>query len=151
MTAEQQTALRDELKNDPAARGYAVHLPDDPVRAVELITEQITTMTGPLRSTTAKAWAAAGPMAKIEDACLDASHPCRASCLVIRQSFACGDLIHLEDSRLQTMLAGWVTAGVATQAAVDELYQLAQVAASRADVIGIPSPSARDVLDAWGS
>jgi hypothetical protein len=147
MTPEQQAALRAELTDDPAGRGYSQHLPDDPERVVELITAPITTMTGPLRTTTAKAWAARGPYARIVDASNDTAHPCRASCLVIRDSFACGDPIHIEDPDLQQMLAMWVEHGVATQQEVNALYAQAQVPASRADKIGIPALSARDIID----
>ena len=151
MTPAQQAILRAELTQDLEGRGYAAHLPGDPARVVDLLTELVTTMTGPLRSTTAKAWAAAGPYARIVDASNDANSPCRASCLVIRDSFACGDPIHLEDPRLEAMLAGWVTCGIATEAEVADLYELAQVPASRADVLGIPAPTARDIVDAWSN
>jgi hypothetical protein len=149
MTPEQLAILASELKNDPAGLGYAAHLPDDPTRVVELMTAQITTITGPLRSTTAKAWAAAGPYARIYDASLDASHPCRASCLVIRESFSCGDLIHLEDPRLQAMFAKWAENNIITDAEYAELYELAKVPASRVDVLGILTPTNRDITDAW--
>lgn len=148
MRPEQQAVLRAELTNDPASRGYSQHLPDDPARVVDLLMEPITTMTGPLRTTTAKAWAAEGPYARIFDASMDVDSPCRASCLVIRESFACGDPIHLEDARLQGMLTLWVQHGVATQEEVDALYALAQVQASRADVLGIFAPTPRDIIDA---
>jgi hypothetical protein len=148
MTSEQFAILRAELTNDPAGRGYGAHLPADPARVVELITALVTTMTGPLRSTTAKAWAAAGPYARIVDASNDVNSPCRASCLVIRDSFACGDAIHVEDPRLEAMLASWVACGIATVEQVNNLYALAQVPASRADVLGIPAPAARDIIDA---
>lgn len=148
MTPAQQASLRAELTQDPEGRGYGAHLPDDPARVVELIAEPIATKTGPLRSTTAKAWAAEGPYARIFDASMDLNSPCRASCLVIRESFACGDLIHLEDARLQGMLALWIQHGVATQQEVDALYALAQTPASRADILGIPAPNARDIIDA---
>jgi hypothetical protein len=151
MTPEQKTALRAELTSDPASRGYNVHLPNDPARVVELITGPVTTMTGPLRTTTAKAWAARGPYARIVDASNNAEHPCRAACLVIRDSFACGDSIHIEEPELQAMLSLWIAHDVATQEEVDALYALAQVPASRADVLGIPAPTARDIIDAWES
>lgn len=151
MTPEQKAVLRAELTNDPVGRGYNAHLPDDPARVVDLITEPVATMTGPLRSTTAKAWAAEGPYARIFDASMDLNNPCRASCLVIRESFACGDPIHLEDARLQGMLALWIQHGVATQQEVDTLYALAQIPASRADKLGIPAPTARDIIGAWSN
>jgi len=148
MTPAQQTALRAELTNDPKARGYGAHLPGDPARVIELLTAPTETMLGPLRSTTAKAWAARGPYARIVDASNDAAHACRASCLVIRESFACGDMIHVEEGDLQDMLGAWIAHGVATQAEVDALYALAMQPASRGDVIGVPAPSARDIIDA---
>jgi len=151
MTPEQQSALRAELIADPEGRGYAAHLPDDPARVVHLLSEQSTTMVGPLRTTTAKAWAALGPYARIVDVGNSVDHPCRASCLVIRDSFACGDPIHLESTDLQDMLAAWVTSGIVTQAEVDALYQLATVPASRAEALGIPVPSTRQILDAWSA
>lgn len=151
MTPEQKAVLRAELTNDPVGRGYGAHLPDDPARVVELISEAITTITGPLRTTTAKAWAAKGPYAKIVDASINPEHPCRSACLVIRDSFACGDPIHIEDPSLQLMLQTWVEHGIATQPEVDALYALAQVPASRADKLGIPQPTARDIIDAWSN
>jgi hypothetical protein len=143
--------LAEELKNDPTGKGYAAHLPDDPQRVVELLNNPTETAIGPLRSTTAKAWAAAGPYARIVDASNDVSNPCRSSCLVIRESFACGDPIHLEDSRLQSMLSAWVAYGIATQAEVNNIYQLATQPVSRADVLGIPAPDARAIVNAWSS
>jgi hypothetical protein len=144
-----RSALAAELKDDPENLGYAAHLPDDPQRVYDLLTAQTTTMVGPLRSTTAKAWAAAGPYARIYDASLDPANPCRASCLVIRDSFACGDPIHLEDPRLQEMLRAWVQCGIAAQAEVDGLYALATVPASRAEKLGIPVPSNHQIIAAW--
>ena len=148
MTPAQQSALRAELTNDPKRRGYGAHLPGDPARVIELLMASTETMLGPLRSTTAKAWAARGPYARIVDASNDTEHACRASCLVIRESFACGDMIHVEEADLQDMLSAWITHGVATQAEVDALYALAMQPASRGEVIGVPAPSARDIIDA---
>lgn len=151
MTPDQLTVLTSELHGDPKTKGYAAHLPDDPQRVIELLTVQDDTMVGPLRSTTAKAWAAKGPYARIYDASLNASHLCRASCLVIRDSFSCGDMIHLEMQEMQDLLTAWVSTNVATQAEVDDLYRLATVPASRIEVLGIPTPSARDIIDAWSN
>jgi hypothetical protein len=149
MTPAELSVLAAEIKSDPLGLGYAAHLPFDPVRVVELLTVETETKLGPLRSTTAKAWAARGPYAKIVDASNLSTHPCRASCLVIRDSFACGDMIHVEDADLQGMLDAWISNDIATQAEVDALYKLAMQAASRADVLGIPAPTARDIIDAW--
>jgi hypothetical protein len=144
-----QSLLASELRNDPEGLGYAEHLPGDPQRVYDLLTAQSFSMVGPLRSTTAKAWAAMGPYAKIYDASLDTSNPCRAACLVIRDSFACGDPIHLEDPRLQAMLRAWVQHEIATQEEVDGLYALATIPASRVEKLGIPAPSNSEILAAW--
>jgi hypothetical protein len=152
MTPEQQAKLREELINDPGGRGYAQHLPDDPVRVVELLTALTESKIGPLRTTTAKAWSAHGPRARIEDAAEkgvgETDHPCRASCLSIRESLITGDFIHVEDEEVQEMLADWVATHICSQAEVDDLYRRATQPASRADVLGIPAPTARDITDA---
>lgn len=149
LSAELMLVLRDEISADPAGLGYADHLPDSPGIVADLINNVKTdTMLGPLRTTTAKAWAAHGPYARIVDASADVTHACRASCLVIRDSFACGDPIHIEDPGLQAMLAKWVEHGVATQAEVDALYQLATVPASRAEKLGLDFVTAYDITAA---
>lgn len=149
LSTELQQVLSDEISNDPAGLGYAAHLPDSPGIVADLINNVKTdTMLGPLRTTTAKAWAAHGPYAKIVDASNDVNHACRASCLVIRDSFACGDPIHIEDAGLQAMLDMWVQHDVATQAEVDALYQLATVHASRGEKLGLGIVTAYDITAA---
>jgi hypothetical protein len=137
------------LENDPKGNGYAEYLPHDPAKVVGMLNELTEMMVRPLRSTTAKAWAAAGPYAKIVDASNDTEHPCRASCLVVRDVFASGDPIHIEEADIQGMLAAWVQTGICTQTEVDDLVNRAKQPASRAEFIGFPNPTARDVLDAW--
>lgn len=149
MTPDQLVALKQEIDTDPKGLGYAAHIPNAPGTVVDLLNNTSTdTILGPLRTTTAKAWAAEGPMAKIVDTSADTTHACRASCLVIRESFACGDPIHIEDPRLQNMLASWVTYGVATQAEVDALYQLATVPASRSEKLGLGPVTIYDLIAA---
>lgn len=144
-----QSALAAELKNDPEGLGYSAHLPDDPQRVLDLLTQQTTTMIGPLRSTTAKVWAANGIYEKIFDASMTQGHPCRSSCLIIRETFACGDPIHLEDPRLQGMLTAWISGEIVTEEEVNALYALATVTVSRAEKLGISSLTNRQILDAW--
>jgi hypothetical protein len=148
LTAEQLASLRSEVSDDPKGRGYAAHLPDSPGIVVDMLNALTETMLGPLHSTTAKAWAAAGPYAAIVDASNNTAHPCRASCLVIRESFSCGDLIHLESPDLQQMLTAWVQSNVATQAQVDDLYARAKQHASRAQVLSLPTVTVYDLIDA---
>jgi hypothetical protein len=149
MTPSELARLRDEVLTDPKNLGYADHLPDSPGIVVDLLTKVHTdSLLGPLRSTTAKMWAATGPYARIYDASLQLDHPCRASCLVIRESFACGDPIHVEDVRLQALLTAWINAGIATQAEVDALYGLADTPATRADMLGFNKIEVGDLIDA---
>jgi hypothetical protein len=148
MTPAQLIALKSEIAGDPLGLGYAAHLPASPGLVVDLLNAATQSMLGPLRSTTAKAWAAAGPYAAIVDASTNVTHPCRASCLVIRDSFACGDPIHVEDPELQGMLNAWVTAKICTQAQVDTLYARAMQPASRAQVLGWPTIEIRDLVAA---
>jgi hypothetical protein len=148
MTPAQLIALKGEITGDPLRLGYGAHLPDSPGLVVDMLNAQTQSMIGPLRSTTAKAWAAPGPYANIVDASNNPSHPCRASCLVVRDSFACGDMIHVEDPELQQMLGAWVATAICTQAEVDDLYRRAQQPASRAQVLGLPTIDIRDLVAA---
>ena len=143
------SALANELKNDPQALGYAAHLPDDPVRVVDLLNSTSTTMVKAIHSTTAQAWAAQGPYATIVDTGNDKTHVCRASCLLLQATISSGVDIHLERSDVQGMFGLWLSTGVITQAQHDDLYVRATQPASRAEVLGIPAPTARDILNAW--
>lgn len=146
------TILRDELLNDPKGKGYTAHLPGDPEKVAELLRAPTESMVKAIQSTTAQAWAATGPYANIVDASAkkdgQADHPCRASCLVLRDAFASGVPIHMERPDVQGMFSAWVTTGICTQAQADDLYQRSTQPASRAEVLGIPAPTARDILDA---
>lgn len=149
LTADQQAALRTELSADPKARGYAVYKPDAPGMVLHLLNEQSDSMTKAIRSSTAQAWAAAGPYAAIVDASNNATNPCRASCLMLRDTLVSGVDIHLELPDVQSMFSAWVSAGVITQAQHDALYAKADQPASRAEVLGIFGVTEDDVRVAW--
>lgn len=140
--------LRDELANDPTGKGYAAHLPDSPGDVAALLNAQTETMVKAIRTTTAQAWAATGPYAAIVDASANASHPCRASCLVLRDSFASGVDIHMERSDVQSMFNAWVTASLITQAQHDDLVARATQPASRMEKLGLPPATVADVIGA---
>jgi hypothetical protein len=139
-------ALKNEIQNDPTGKGYALHLPDSPGHVVELLNAQTETMIKPLRSSTAKAWAATGPYAAIVDASNTVGHPCRASCLVLRDAFASGDTIYIDMPDMQAMFAGWVLAVLITQSQHDALMALATQPASRAEIVGLQGITEADVL-----
>lgn len=141
--------LADELRNDPAARGYAAHLPNDPQRAADLLGTVDFAMVKPITSARALTWAASGPMAIIVDASANAAHPARASCLAFMNAVSAGMDLGLNEPDVRAAFDGWLTLGVITSAQFDALMAMATKPASRAEVLGIPAPSARDIIDAW--
>jgi hypothetical protein len=148
LTSVQLAVLRDEVTNDPKARGYGQFLPHAPGRVVDLLNEQSDTMLGPLHSTTAQAWAATGPMAGIVDAGLKTDHPCRASCLLVQLSLSAASDIHLERADVQSMFDRWLQSGVITQEWHDDLFVRAQQPASRLRVLGLPNIDVYDLIKA---
>lgn len=145
MTPSQLTALAAEIAADPAAKGYALLLPTSPGAVVDKLNAPTETMVKAIHSTTAQAWAATGPYSAIVDASNNVNHPCRASCLVIRDTFASGVQIHLERSDMRGMLDAWVTFDVCTAAQRDDLLSRATQPASRAEVLGLPVVAEADL------
>lgn len=141
--------LADELKTDPAGRGYAAHLPDDPQRAVDLLTAFDFTMVKAITPGLALTWAASGPMAAIVDTGNTSGHPARASCLAFLHSLNGTTTVDLADAKVRAAFEGWLAVGVIGQADYDALMAMATQPSSRAEVLGIPAPSARDIIDAW--
>jgi hypothetical protein len=148
MTPDQLQALCNEVAADPTHKGYQTHLPSSPGLVVDLLNALTETKVKAITTSAAKTWAAAGPYAGIVDASNTAGHSARASCLVIRDAFASGDLIHLDDPSLQNLFAAWVTAGVITQAQHDALIAIATQPASRAEVLGLPFVTEHDLIAA---
>lgn len=142
------TTLRDELLNDPKGIGYAAWLPASPGTVADLINAMTQTMVKPINIETAQIWAAAGPYAAVVDASNNPQHPCRASCLVLRQTFAAGVDIHLEHPDIQAMLAAWVSSGICTQGQRDDLMARAVKPASRAEVLGLGVVTINDIIEA---
>jgi len=143
------TTLSDELRDDPKGLGYAQFMPDAPGKVVELLNEQTQSMLKAIRSTTAQAWAATGPYANIVDASQDKAHPCRASCLMLRDTLASGVDIHMESPDVQEIFAAWVACGICTQEQADVLYARAMQPASRAEVLGLVAVTEEQVRNAW--
>jgi hypothetical protein len=148
MTQQQTAVLAAELLNDPEGLGYAAWLPDSPGTVADLINAPTQTMIKPIRATTAQAWAATGPYAKVVDAANDAEHPCRASCLVVQQAFAAAVDIHLERADMQQMLTAWVATGICTAAQRNDLMARAMQPASRAEVLGLGAVTITDIIEA---
>jgi hypothetical protein len=141
-------SLADELKNDPAGLGYAAHLPNDPQRVVDLMTAPTFAKRLPITAGQALTWAAAGPLANITDVSNNTNSPIRASCLAFLLAMNAGRDVDMGDANVLYQFDIWLQAGLITQQAHDSIIALATQPASRADVLGIPAPSARDIIDA---
>jgi hypothetical protein len=148
MTPAQLLALKGEILGDPLGLGYAAHLPDSPGLVVDLLNAPTQSMIKAIKSTTAQAWAATGPYSNIVDASEDKANPCRASCLMLRDTFASAVDIHMEMADVQQMFAAWVAVGICTQVQADALYARAVQPASRAEVLGFPNIDIRDLVAA---
>jgi len=149
MTPAQQSALVDELRVDPAVRGYSQYMPDAPGMVLQLLNEQSDSMVKAIKSSTGQAWAAAGPYANIVDAGNDPAHPCRPSCLMLRDTLVSGVDIHVESGDVQYMLAAWVATNVITQLQLDDLFSRAKQPASRVEVLNLGAVTEEDVRSAW--
>jgi hypothetical protein len=152
MTPQQLTALRAEIQGDPKSVGYGQWLPNSPGMVVDLINAATFTAVKSIKTTTAQAWAATGPMSRIVDAAekgsvAGADHACRASCLTVLRSFSSGVDIHLERADMQAMLSAWVATGICTAGERDDLLARALQPASRAEVLGLPHVTVYDLID----
>jgi hypothetical protein len=142
-------ALKSEVQTDPLTLGYRAFLPGDPQRIADLMNAPKFTALKSITAAAALTWAAQGPYAAIVDASNNVSHPCRASCLVVRDTLTAGLDIHMESAALQSMFAAWKTATpqIITPAQYDALIAVATQPASRAEILGFGSITARNIVD----
>jgi hypothetical protein len=148
MTPDQLQTLSSEVTADPLTLGYQSHLPSSPGLVVQLLNTPMHMKIKSVTTSAAKTWAASGPYAAIVDAANMAGHPARASALVVRDAFASGDPIHMEDPNIQALFANWITANVITQEQHDALIAMAMQPASRAEVLGLPFVTEQDLIAA---
>lgn len=142
--------LADELRGDPLGLGYASHLPDDPQRVVDLLAAPVYTMTKS-RFVTARTILAECPDGA---AILDALTTAQANVSAVKWAltFLSQDSgLDVGHPRTQVMLGGLVQGGALTAAQADQLKAMAMQPATRSDVLGIPVPTARDIIDAWSN
>ena len=144
-------SLADELKTDPENLGYAAHLPDDPQRVIDLMTALSFKKVQPITAGQALTWAAAGPLATITDTSNNANSPIRASCLAFLLAMKAGRDVDMGDSNVKAQFDIWLQQGIINQQQHDDIITIATQPASRADVLGIPAPTARDIIDAWSN
>jgi hypothetical protein len=139
-----------ELRVDPLGLGYAAHLPGDPQRVVDLITAPTQSKLQPMTASRALVWGAkSGAYAKIIDTGNEQASPYRSSCLAFRDNILGGLPIDLSDPDVEAEFDAWEAGGIITAEAHALAIQYATQPASRADVLGIPAPSPRDILDVW--
>jgi len=113
----------------------------------------------PITVGSAMLWAAGGPRVRIQAASTDSQQPeaIRASCQVFLDLIVSGSesLIHTEETAIESMFDGWLTAGVITQAEHDAVYGqpngLAAAVLSRSMVAIGRDVSYQDVLQARAS
>ncbi len=140
--------LKAEITADPLSLGYGAHLPDDPQRVVDLLTATTTTMLKPITAARALTWAGSGPMAAITDASNNITSPARASCLAFLRAVSAGMDLDPGDPLVKAAFDGWLALELITQAQYDALMTAATKPANRAEVLGIPAPSTRNIIDA---
>lgn len=146
LTSDQAIVLKSEIERDPTAKGYAAYMADSPGTVVEFLNAPTESMIKAIRPAIALIWAATGPYANIIDVANNVSHPCRASCLVVRDALLSGIGIDLDDSDVRAMFDAWVTTNVITTAQRDDLLAKATVPASRMEVLGLPPATEQDVI-----
>jgi hypothetical protein len=142
-------ALKAEIQTDPLLRGYSAFMPNDPQRVADLMNAPNYTALKSISAKKALAWAANGPYSAVIDASNNASHPCRASCLVVRDTLTAGLDVGMDDPAIQNLFRAWltVTPPIITQAQYDALIAIATQPASRAEVLGLGAVTARNVVD----
>lgn len=146
MTPDQLAILNTELVNDPKGLGYLALLTAGALGAVcDLLNAPTQSALGELSAARAITWGASGPMSAIVDASNNAAHPARASCLSFLRSLDSGMPVDMTNAAVAQLFAGWVAAGVITQAQSDAAVALATRPASRAAVLELPTVSVEDI------
>lgn len=112
----------------------------------------------PISVGSAMLWAAGGPRVRIQAAATDSQMPeaINASCQVFLDLIVSGpeSLIHTEETAIESMFDGWLSAGVITQAEHDAIYGSSGLAAallSRSFVAIGRDVSWQDVMQARAS
>lgn len=147
MNAAQLAILAAELKTAE----YASYLPDSPGIVADKINAYTESMLKSISAESALLWAAPKAWASIFDASRNAAHPCRSSCLALRDAVLAGMRIDVQLDSMQEMFSGWVAGGVIDDDTHAQLISIATQPASRAEVLGLPNVMEQDVRAAWQS
>lgn len=142
--------LATELKTDPLGLGYASYLPGDPQHVVDILTTQDYAMVKSRFITARTVLAECDDGAAILDGLVAAS--ASISAVKWALTFLSQDSgLDVGHPRTQTMIGELSQGGALTAEQAGQLKALAVQPASRADVLGIPAPTARDIVDAWSN
>jgi hypothetical protein len=139
-----------EIKTDPLGLGYAAHLPSDPQRVIDLLTAQNYTAVKTRYVTARTILAECEDGAAILDALQVASQSVSAVkwMMTFLQQDSGMDAGH---PKTQKNIDDLAAAGLLSTEYATQLKALTLQPASRAEIIGIPAPSARDIIDAFGA
>jgi hypothetical protein len=145
MTPAELAVLAAEINEDPLTLGYASHLPGDPQRVVDLLTEQKYSMVKS-RYVTARTI-----MAECEDgaAILDALQTLSGTISAVKWMMTFlqqNSGIDAGHPKTQKNIDDLAATGKLNGAYANELKQIAVQPAARFEVIGTPEPTARDIV-----
>ena len=149
MTPDELAALSAEIKNDPSARGYAAHLPDDPQRVIDILSATTCTMFKSRYVTARTILAECADGAEILDTLQSIGQnvsPVKWMMVFLQQDSGM-DAGH---PRTVANIDNLVTNGLLSASFAGQIKSMITQPANRAEFIGLSStPTARDVLDAW--
>jgi hypothetical protein len=150
MTPAELAALTAELHNDPEGLGYAAHLPGDPYPVTVLLNAPNYSAVKTRYVTARTILAECADGAAILDALQAAGQSVSAVkwMMTFLQQDSGMDAGH---PKTQKNIDDLATAGLLSSGYAAELKALAVQPASRADVLGLAAPTARDVMTAWSN
>ena len=161
LTSGQLTILQSELTNDPLNLGFAALKPLSPGLVANTLNALNYTTAGSITSGILLGWLAQTTlMGKVWDTAYTSTSPfygvsaLRSAAIAMLVMLQASVNFALDTTPVGTanlaMLQGWVDAGAITSDQKAALVALAQVPASRATMLGLPSIVEADVHSAWG-
>lgn len=140
--------LANELTTDPAAKGYAALLPDNPGQVCELLNSRTESMVKPRfvtgRTILAECGEHGGAILDALEAVATANSSVKWAVIFLKQDGG----IDVGHDATQEMIAQLVNGGALTAAQGNALSALAVQPASRAETLGLPPVSILDVYAA---
>lgn len=140
LTVQQKIDLNDEVNNDPAGKGYAAFLPDQPGHAINLMNAKTETVTGIIDRTNLTKWAAKTSMRLViqQEADNQSSPLCPSAMSIIDVLRGSSGGIDLADPDNITLLNTWETLGKLSTDNKNLMISMAAKSTSRAEIRGLP-------------